>query len=50
MHYAVIAANTTIGMIQEGRAEKAADAIKAMLSPNAMVVRDGEQQVRVGVY
>ncbi len=29
---------------------RAQGAIEAMLSPNAMVVRDGEQQVRVGVY
>lgn len=28
--------------MQEGKAEKAADAIKAMLSPNALAVRDGE--------
>jgi hypothetical protein len=40
----VIIINTAIGMLQEGKAEKAAEAIKAMLSPNALVVRAGEQQ------
>jgi magnesium-transporting ATPase (P-type) len=41
---AVIIINTAIGMLQEGKAEKAAEAIKAMLSPNALVIRAGEQQ------
>eukprot|EP00879_Flechtneria_rotunda_P009621 GHRR01010068.1.p1 GENE.GHRR01010068.1~~GHRR01010068.1.p1 ORF type:complete len:704 (+),score=209.17 GHRR01010068.1:84-2195(+) len=40
----VIVINTAIGLIQEGKAEKAADAIKAMLSPNAVVLRDGERR------
>ncbi|GBF96342.1 carbonate dehydratase [Raphidocelis subcapitata] len=39
---AVIVVNTAIGLFQEGRAEKAADAIKAMLSPYALAVRGGE--------
>ncbi|KIZ06536.1 ATPase, P-type (transporting), HAD superfamily, subfamily IC, partial [Monoraphidium neglectum] len=39
---AVIVINTAIGLFQEGRAEKAADAIKAMLSPTAKVLRDGQ--------
>ncbi|KAI8462702.1 MAG: cation transporting ATPase [Monoraphidium minutum] len=39
---AVIVINTAIGLFQEGKAEKAADAIKAMLSSNALAVRDGE--------
>jgi P-type E1-E2 ATPase len=30
--------------LQEGKAEKAAEAIKAMLSSNAVVVRDGERK------
>ena len=38
---AVIILNVAIGLIQEGKAEKAADAIKAMLSPHAMVLREG---------
>ena len=35
--------NVTIGLIQEGKAQKAADAIKAMLSPQALVLRDGHK-------
>eukprot|EP00775_Hariotina_reticulata_P003424 gene3424-3696_t len=42
--FAVIIINAAIGLIQEGKAEKAAEAIKAMLSPNAQVLRNGEQQ------
>ena len=38
----VIVINVLIGLIQEGKAEKAADAIKAMLSSKATVLRDGE--------
>ncbi|KAG2429432.1 hypothetical protein HYH02_014087 [Chlamydomonas schloesseri] len=41
----VIAINTALGLYQEGRAEKAADAIKALLSPNATVLRDGQAAV-----
>ena len=35
--------NTTIGILQEGAAEKAADALRAMLSSDAVVVRDGKE-------
>lgn len=38
----VITVNTIIGIVQEGSAEKAADALKAMLSSDAVVVRDGK--------
>ncbi len=38
---AVAVINTAIGLIQEGRAEKALDAIKGMLSVRAHVLRDG---------
>eukprot|EP00522_Entomoneis_paludosa_P008548 CAMPEP_0172440708 /NCGR_PEP_ID=MMETSP1065-20121228/1330_1 /TAXON_ID=265537 /ORGANISM="Amphiprora paludosa, Strain CCMP125" /LENGTH=1067 /DNA_ID=CAMNT_0013189687 /DNA_START=21 /DNA_END=3224 /DNA_ORIENTATION=+ len=38
----VIVLNTTIGIIQEGSAEKAADALKAMMSADALLVRDGK--------
>ena len=41
---AVVLINTLIGFIQEGRAEKALDAIRAMLSPKATVLRDGQRQ------
>lgn len=39
----VIVINTTIGIIQEGSAEKAAEALKAMLSSDAIAVRDGAE-------
>lgn len=39
----VVIINVTIGLVQEGKAEAAADAIKGMLSANAIVVRNGEQ-------
>jgi magnesium-transporting ATPase (P-type) len=35
--------NTTIGVIQEGSAEKAAEALKSMLSSDAVVIRDGKE-------
>ena len=38
---AVIVLNLAIGMIQEGKAEKALDAIKGMLSLTALTCRDG---------
>eukprot|EP00775_Hariotina_reticulata_P008890 gene8890-9068_t len=41
--FGVIAVNVLIGLIQEGKAEKAAEAIKAMLSASANVVRDGKR-------
>ncbi len=37
----VVLVNAVIGFIQEGKAEKALDAIRGMLSPRAMVRRDG---------
>ncbi len=38
---AVVLANAVIGYIQEGKAEKAMDAIRHMLAPRAAVIRDG---------
>jgi magnesium-transporting ATPase (P-type) len=38
---AAVVINAIIGFIQEGKAEAALDAIRAMLSPHAMVIRDG---------
>jgi len=35
--------NTTIGVYQEGSAEKAAEALKGMLSSEAVLVRDGKE-------
>ena len=39
----VVFVNAIIGFVQEGKAEDALKAIRQMLSPNAMVVRDGKQ-------
>ena len=39
----VVLANAAIGFIQEGRAEKALDAIKRMITQNASVMRDGRR-------
>ncbi|MDO9145801.1 MAG: cation-transporting P-type ATPase [Rhodoferax sp.] len=41
---AVVLINALIGFIQEGKAEKALDAVRAMLASRAMVIRDGERQ------
>lgn len=40
---AVVVANAVIGFIQEGKAEKAMDAIRQMLAPRANVLREGER-------
>ncbi len=39
----VVFINAVIGFIQEGKAENALQAIRQMLSPNAIVMRDGRQ-------
>ncbi|MDR2703336.1 MAG: HAD-IC family P-type ATPase [Cellulomonadaceae bacterium] len=39
---AVVVITIAIGMVQEGRAEKSLDAIKKMLSLNALALRDGQ--------
>ncbi|QIB64855.1 cation-transporting P-type ATPase [Kineobactrum salinum] len=38
---AVVIVNAVIGLVQEGKAEKAMDAIRQMLAPRASVLRDG---------
>ncbi len=43
---AVVVINATIGFIQEGRAERAMDSIRAMLSPRTRVLRDGRRETR----
>ena len=45
---AVVVANAAIGFIQEGRAEKAMDAIRGMLALRASVLRDGERRAVEG--
>lgn len=40
---AVVVLNTLIGFVQEGKAERALDAIRHMLSPHAQVVRGGQR-------
>ncbi len=41
--FAVVLLNAVIGFVQEGKAENALRAIRQMLSPHAMVMRDGRQ-------
>ncbi|MBK1622964.1 cation-transporting P-type ATPase [Afifella marina] len=40
---AVVVINAVVGFIQEGRAEKALEAIRGMVSPHASVLRDGRR-------
>ena len=40
----VVLINALIGYVQEGKAEQALDAIRSMLSPQAVVLRGGHQQ------
>ncbi|PUD98458.1 MAG: carbonate dehydratase, partial [Candidatus Sedimenticola endophacoides] len=42
--FGVVVINAVIGFIQEGKAEDALRAIRQMLSPRAMVLRDGHRQ------
>ncbi|MGD8430639.1 MAG: HAD-IC family P-type ATPase, partial [Ectothiorhodospiraceae bacterium] len=41
---AVVLVNAVIGFVQEGRAEKAMEAIRGMLAPRSSVLRDGRRQ------
>jgi P-type Ca2+ transporter type 2C len=43
---AVIIINALIGFIQEGKAEKALESIRKMLSLEAVVIRDGRERYR----
>ncbi len=42
--FGVVVINAVIGYIQEGKAEKALDAIRQMLSPKALVLRDEQRR------
>ncbi|MBF0250637.1 MAG: cation-transporting P-type ATPase [Alphaproteobacteria bacterium] len=41
----VVVINALIGFIQEGKAERALEAIRDMLAPQAMVIRDGKRML-----
>lgn len=45
----VVLINAIIGFIQEGKAESALDAIRNLLSPQGMVLRDGRARIVPGV-
>lgn len=45
---AVVLINAIIGLIQEGKAEQAMDAIRNMLAPQAAVIRDGQRHSIAG--
>lgn len=45
---AVVVANAAIGFFQEGKAERAMDAIREMLTPKASVLRHGERRTLDG--
>ena len=45
---AVVIINAIIGFLQEGKAEKAMDAIRHMLALRAAVIRDGKRQTIMG--
>ena len=43
--FAVVVINALLGFVQEGKAEKALDSIRNMLSPEAMALRDGKSRM-----
>jgi len=41
---AVVIVNAVVGFVQEGRAEQALDAIRNLIAPTAVIIRDGARQ------
>ena len=41
----IVILNAVMGVYQEGKAEKALDALKSMSAPHARVIRDGEEKI-----
>lgn len=42
---AIVVANAVMGMLQEGKAEKAMDALKSLSAPHAKVMRNGKEEL-----
>lgn len=41
----VVVMNAVVGMVQEGKAQKALDSLKKLTSPHAVVIRDGKKTI-----